>query len=205
MEKLFPTKLDCVTKMNQVIDADLRYSRFPGLILYMVSHGLSMLEQKCFGRPLRNSQGKLSVLRCCVILVLTIIFTVHFEVPSLRRDKSSASSYSKSSRRSRSSSRSSSSSRSGSSSRSRSFSRSPSPRHHNLAKDVASPSPHRRVHDGSQHALPTTDQSPKRSMSPNKHQSTTNQSPNTVTGEERANRFDRALLREKVDGNSPRK
>lgn len=61
MEKLFPTKLDCVTKMNQVIDADLRYSRFPGLILYIVAHGLSMLEQKCFGRRLQNSQGRLSI------------------------------------------------------------------------------------------------------------------------------------------------
>ncbi len=126
-------------------------------------------------------------------------------MPARRRDKSPASSYSKSLRRSRSSSRSSSSSRSGSSSRSRSFSRSPSPRHHNLAKDVASPSTHRPVHDGSHHTLPTTDQSPKRSMSLNKHQSTTNQSLNTVTGEERANRFDRALLREQVGGNSPRK
>lgn len=61
MEKLFPTKLDCITKMDQVIDADLRYSRYPGLILYMVSHGLSMLEQKCFGRRLQNSQGGLSI------------------------------------------------------------------------------------------------------------------------------------------------
>ena len=61
-EKLFPTKLECVTKMNQVIDADLRYSRFPGLVLYMVSHGLSMLEQKYFGRRLQNSQGRLSAL-----------------------------------------------------------------------------------------------------------------------------------------------
>jgi hypothetical protein len=60
MEKLFPTKLDFVTTMNQVIDADLRYSRFPGLILYMVSHALSMLEQRCFGRPLQTSKGKVT-------------------------------------------------------------------------------------------------------------------------------------------------
>ena len=74
-EKLFPTKLECVTKMNQVIDADLRYSRFPGLVLYMVSHGLSMLEQKYFGRRLQNSQGRLSALNVLVKLVLTIIFS----------------------------------------------------------------------------------------------------------------------------------
>jgi hypothetical protein len=70
MEKLFPTKLDCITKMQQLIDADLRYSRFPGLMLYMVSHGLSMLEQKCFGRRLQSPQGKYL---CFVIFFLTII------------------------------------------------------------------------------------------------------------------------------------
>ncbi len=74
-EKLFLTKLECVTNMDQVIDADLRYSRFPGLILYMVSHGLSMLEQKYFGRRLQNSQGRLSALNVLVKLVLTIIFS----------------------------------------------------------------------------------------------------------------------------------
>ncbi len=54
--------------------------------------------------------------------------------------------------------------------------------------------------------LMTTDQSPTGSMSLNKRQSTANQSHNTVAEEERANRFDRALLREQVvDRNSPRK
>ncbi len=71
-------------------------------------------------------------------------------------------------------------------------------------KPRKSPSTPRWVHDGSQHVLPTTDQSPIGSAVPNKHQSTTNQVHNTATEDERTNRFDRALLREQVvDRNSP--
>lgn len=139
----------------------------------------------------------------CETLVLTICFLVYFEVPR-RRDKSPTSSHSNSSKQSRSSSRSSSSSRSDSYSRNRSFSRSSSFASQRSERPREKLRTHRRVHDGSQHVLPTTGQSPKSSISQIKHQSTADQSHNTAT-EERANRFDRALLREQVDGNSPRK
>ncbi len=208
MAKLFSTKLDCITKMDQVIDADLRYSRFPGLILYMVSHGLSMLEQRCFGRRLQNSQGGLSIVNALRNFGSDkLFFLAHFEVPARRRDKSPTTSHSNSSKQSRSSSRSSSSSRSGSSSRSRSYSRSSSPASRHGTSSRERLSTHRRVHDGSQHVLSTTDQSPKRSAaSLNKHQPTNNQSRDIVSEEERTNRFDRPLLSEQDNNrNSPRK
>jgi hypothetical protein len=177
-EKLFSTKLDCMAKMDQIIDADLRYSIFPGLILYMVSHGLSMMEQRYFGRRLQSSQVRVDVPR--------------------REDKSP-----KSSKRYKSSSRSSSSSRGSSSSRSRSLSRNSSRVSQRDSKSSREKSsPRGRAYERSQHPV-TADQSTKISASPNTRQSTGNQTHTHPIAEERINRFDRVLLSEEYDKNSP--